>query len=267
MAEPAKEHSTGHELPMRITSAEMYATVAQEGDDEMQRPAASLWWSGVAAGLGISASLLGQGFLRDAIPEIPGRDAIIPLGYSIGFLLVICARLQLFTENTITPVLPLLDHPSWNNLLRTARLWGIVLVANTVGTLIAAWVLSALPVVKPEQLTTLLEVARHFASRSPTEAFFQGIPAGFFVAAMVWMMTGNRGSQILIILIMTYLIALGEFAHVVVGGVEVFLLILEDQQGLLQGILLLLATGAGNILGGTGLFALLAYGQVAGELK
>jgi len=55
------------------------------------------------------------------------------LGYSLGFLVVMLGRQQLFTENTLTPILPLLHRKSWRSLGNVLRLWGIVLVANLVG--------------------------------------------------------------------------------------------------------------------------------------
>jgi hypothetical protein len=44
----------------------IYEVVRRLGDEEMERPATSLWWSGIAAGLSISFSLLAQ-----AIQNIP----------------------------------------------------------------------------------------------------------------------------------------------------------------------------------------------------
>jgi hypothetical protein len=41
----------------------IYEVVRRLGDEEMARPVISLWWSGVAAGLSISFSLLAQAIL------------------------------------------------------------------------------------------------------------------------------------------------------------------------------------------------------------
>jgi hypothetical protein len=59
----------------------------------------------------------------------------------LGFLIVIVGRMQLFTENTIKPILSLLLEPTGLNLAKTARLWGIVFAANLVGCVAAALVL------------------------------------------------------------------------------------------------------------------------------
>src|ERR1700752_4302078 len=47
----------------------IYEIVRRLGEEEMARPANSLWWSGVAAGLSISFSLLAQGILRTHLPD------------------------------------------------------------------------------------------------------------------------------------------------------------------------------------------------------
>ena len=104
----------------------------------MVRPSTSLWWSGVAAGLSISFSLLAQAILRTHLPDAPWRPLVVGFGYCVGFLMAVLRRQQLFTESTITAVLPVPQHTSWQNFGRMMRLWAIVLAANLVGTLFAA---------------------------------------------------------------------------------------------------------------------------------
>jgi formate/nitrite transporter FocA (FNT family) len=99
------------------------------------------------------------------------------------------------------------------------------------------------------------------------ETLLHGIPAGFFVAAMVWMLPNARGSEIWVIVIATYMIALGGFAHVVVGSMEAFLLVLAGEVAIVDALWgCLLPAFIGNVLGGTVLFSLLAYGQVRQEI-
>src|SRR5690348_4047303 len=86
----------------------IYEVVRRLGGEEMQRPLTSLWWSGVAAGLSISFSLLAQAVLEMHLTDTNWRILISALGYSVGFLMVILGRQQLFTESTITVVLPVL---------------------------------------------------------------------------------------------------------------------------------------------------------------
>ena len=85
-------------------------------------------------------SVIAQAALRHGLPDVPGREVIACFGYSIGFLMVILGRMQLFTEQTIVTVLPVMAQPTWRKLWGTARLWTIVFVANMLGTFVAAGV-------------------------------------------------------------------------------------------------------------------------------
>ena len=84
----------------------VYQIIRIEGEEELARPLRSLIWAGIAAGMLISFSVLGEAILRTHLPDTPSRYVFENFGYSFGFLLVILGRLQLFTENTITTVFP-----------------------------------------------------------------------------------------------------------------------------------------------------------------
>lgn len=251
-----------------VSSRVVYQTVRAEGDEEIARPIGSLWWSGLAAGIAISASVFVQGFLQGYLPDAPWRPLIVKVGYSVGFLIVVLGRMQLFTETTVTAVLPLLVERSMNALWRTARLWGIVFVANLAGTALAALMAIHTHLATPQQLAIFYEVAEPLVDKTWLDVLMQGVPAGFLIAAMVWMLAATKSGHFWVIAVMAYVIALGDFAHVVVGSTEVFLLMFSGQTSVLHGVLgVLLPALVGNIVGGTGLFAVLAYGQVKQEIE
>lgn len=245
----------------------IYEIVRQEGDEEMDRPAISLWWSGIAAGLSISFSLLTQAVLSAAIPDDRWRQLISPLGYSVGFLIVILGRQQLFTENTVTVILPLMADFNRRNVIRSGRVWGIVFAANMVGAFVAAGFCMLTPVVTPEIRGAMLDVSQHALDFGWWATVFRGITAGFLIAALTWLIPSAKGTEFFVIFLMTYLIALFHSEHVVAGAVEVFMLGLAGRAsvGQVLGGFIVPAL-IGNIVGGTGLFALLAYGQVMEEL-
>jgi formate/nitrite transporter FocA (FNT family) len=244
----------------------VYQVISETGREEMNRSTKSLWWSGVAAGLSISLSLYVMAALRVALGDMPGAAAVEKLGYSVGFLVVVLGRLQLFTENTITPVLPVLHQPSPEALRSLARIWLVVLFANLAGTLAAAALPVVLPVTTDAHSHALLDISMHFAEHDIGSSFFSGIPAGFLVAAMVWMLPSSKGFEFWTILIMTYVIAVTNTSHVVVGSTELFTALLNHRISASHVAMQLAATGLGNVFGGTGLFAILAYAQVSDEL-
>ena len=91
--------------------------------------------------------------------------------------------------------------------------------------------------------------------------------AGWLIAALVWMLPSAEGNEFLVITLMTYLIALGDFTHVIAGSAEVFYLLARGEIEVLPALFgFFLPTLTGNILGGTVLFGLLSYAQVRDEL-
>ncbi|WP_430736721.1 formate/nitrite transporter family protein [Roseicyclus salinarum] len=246
----------------------IYEVIRRDGEEELHRPNASLIWSGTAAGVLISFSVLGEAILRSHMPETSWRYLIENLGYSFGFLLVILGRMQLFTENTITTVLPLVARRDRECLMLVLRLWLLVLAANVIGAAAAAAFFAWSGAFSEAILHTIGELSIHATGFPPGTAFLKAIPAGILVAAIVWMMPAQQGNEVLVILLFTWLIGAGDFTHIIAGSVEMWFLLFTG--GLAPGPAVLkffLPVLAGNVAGGTAVFALLAWGQVRAEVE
>lgn len=250
------------------TAPVVFETIRQMGEHELSRPWVSLWWSGVAAGFGISTAVLCKGFFEALLPKADWTPIISNIGYSVGFLVVILGRMQLFTENTITPILPVLYEPTREKFFKTARLWGIVFAANMVGCLVAAFCIARLGIIPEKQMEGILAISRHYGHLTFEQHLLWGAPAGFMIAALVWMLPSAEGAaKLAAIMIMTYMIGLGGFSHVVAGSTELYILAWKGEIGFAQAFLTgVLPAAIGNIIGGTGLFTTLAYGQVKEEV-
>lgn len=246
----------------------IYEIVRRYGEEEMSRPGLSLWWSGVAAGLSISFSLLAEAVLRTHLPDTPWRPLLSALGFPVGFLMVVLGRQQLFTESTITMVLPVMARPTASNFRRLARVWSIVLLANLAGTLVAALFCSFTPSVTSGVREAMLEISHHAVDKEWLSLMFRGITAGFLMAAMVWLIPSANTTQFHVVAVMTYLIAISDSVHIVTGSVQGFLLLAGGHVGL--GSLLggfLAPVLIGNVVGGTVLFAMISYAQVMREIE
>jgi formate/nitrite transporter FocA (FNT family) len=244
----------------------VHAAVVQQGEDELERPLSSLFWSGVAAGFGIMASVWAQAALHQHLPEAPWRESIVTLGYPLGFILVILGRMQLFTEHTMVAVLPLAQKPSGAAFGRVARLWAVVLSGNLVGAAAISALSAHGGIQSDELLRAMIEISRKLPEESWSEILLQGIPAGFLIASVAWIRTAADDSSFWIVLALTYPIGAAGFTHVVAGAAEAFLLAWsgEASVGWALGGFVLPAL-IGNIIGGTGLFAVLAHAQVKAE--
>ena len=245
----------------------IYEIVCRLGAEEMARPINSLWWSGVAGGLSISFSLLAQAILREHLPDASWRPLVTSFGYSIGFVMAVLSRQQLFTENTVTVVLPVMADFTPRNLRSLVRMWMVVLFANMAGTLFASLFCTFTPVLSPDLRDGMVAISRHILDHSWLEAAVMAVGAGFLMAAMVWLLPGAEAAQFYVVVLMTWLIAAGGFMHVVAGSMEAFMLALNGGLGFWAMLGdFFVPVLIGNIIGGTALFALLAYAQVMQEI-
>lgn len=256
---------TNHETVkenLTLTSPVIYEIIKKEGEEELSRPPNSLLFSGIVAGLCISFSLFTMGYLS----LLTDNTALIAAGYTVGFLMVSKGRFQLFTENTITAILPALNRMSTAGFMKTGRLWGIVFFANMIGTAFAALLMGTLGVASDIQLEVFIAISKEAVIKDGTKVFLTAIPAGFILATMVWMLPNTPDSKTAVVLLMTYIISIGGFSHVVAGSCEAFLLLFEGYMGLWPTVQYIFLAGLGNITGGTILFSLLAYAQTYKEL-
>lgn len=242
----------------------IFEVIDEEGRLELERPLESLFWSGLTAGALMSLSLVMTTVIRATLGTEDAAPLVSALGYPAGFLLVMLGHMQLFTENTITTVLPVLEQRTFAFVKRSALLWAIVLGANVIGAaaVAAAWVFGMLPA---HYLPDLVAVSRANTAGTFGEVFLHAIPAGFIIAVLVWV-TRLARQRVLLILLFTWLIGAAHFRHVVVGTVEWFVLVwTEGQEALSLGWTFFLPALLGNVVGGTLIFALLAWAQVREE--
>ncbi|MFW1861716.1 formate/nitrite transporter family protein [Acinetobacter baumannii] len=246
----------------------VYEIIRRDGAEELDRPTAALIFSGIAAGLVISFSFVFKAIIASYIPtDAIWTDLITNFGYTIGFLIAILGHMQLFTENTITTVVPLFKPFTLVKLRAVGRLWGIVILCNIIGTALASLFFLTTDLFTPNIDKALDELAHHVASFSAIQNLLKGVMSGLLIAALVWMLP-SVSNKFLVIFFMTYLIGLGDFTHVVVGSTEMSYLVWQGEASLGEYMFnFLIPTTIGNIIGGTGVFTLLIYGQVTEELE
>lgn len=246
----------------------VHEVVRLQGDEELDRPLQSLLFSGFAAGVAVSASIMTQAFLRTHLPDAPWAELIVLLGYTTGFVIVILGNLQLFTESTVTAVLPVATHPTMRNFGRLLRLWVAVLAANLAGTFLVALAMSQHLFVDADELAAAIAVSAPALSHDFASTILLAIPAGFLIASIAWILPNARGSEFWVIIVITYIVALGGFVHIVAGSGEAWLLLLTGKTSLTGAVGgFLVPAFIGNVIGGSCLFSVLAHGQVRHEIK
>ncbi|HEX8459300.1 MAG TPA: formate/nitrite transporter family protein [Pyrinomonadaceae bacterium] len=241
----------------------VYKTILKEGEEELQRPTSALFWSGLAAGLSMSFSMITEGLLAAYLPPAGWRPLVAKLGYSMGFLLVILGRQQLFTENTLTPILPLLQRKDAQTFANVMRLWLVVLVANLLGGLAVALAIAHTNVFEPHVLEKFMEIGQEAVKPGFGTLLLRGIFAGWLIALMVWLLPFAETARVWVIILVTYVVGVAGFSHIIAGAVEAFTLAAWGRASW-PGVVgrYLVPVLAGNIIGGVTLVATLNHAQV-----
>ena len=178
----------------------VYGAIEKEGEDELRRSNSALAWSGLAAGLSMGFSMVAEALLTHHLPDAAWRPLIAKLGYGMGFLIVVLGRQQLFTENTLTVILPLLQRRDLRTFVNVLRLWGIVLAANLLGAFAFAWVAGHTSVFEPDLRAEFATIGRHALAPAFHTLLLRGVFAGWLIALMVWLMPFAETSRLWVIL-------------------------------------------------------------------
>jgi len=246
-------------LDQKIT----YDVIRREGDKELERPLSGLWWAAVAGGLSMGFIFMTEGLLRSHLPDTEWRPLITKLGYPVGFLIITLGSQQLFTENTVTPIVPLMVSYTAGKMRKMISLQLVVLSGNILGALLFAAALGWTDVFEPKVHDAFADIGREAIRNGFLTTLASGIFAGWLIALMVWMLPAASGNQVSVVSIMTYLVGLGGLAHVIVGSVEVFYLVLTGQAE--SGTYIsrfFVPSLIGNVIGGFVLVTWLNHAQV-----
>ena len=246
----------------------LHEVIRHEGNMELRRHPGALFLSALAAGLSMALSVIVPGILKAHLPPTEWATLVTTMGYAVGFLVVVLGRQQLFTENTITPILPLLHDRSVKTAWRVTRLWSVVLVGNVLATAVIAAVLIHSGAFEPKVMAAFLEISHHVVAYGFWTTVVKSIFAGWMIALMVWILPATGTAAPLIIFLMTWLVSLCGLGHVVAGSVEGFLLLLTGAATMGDYVFkFFIPTLLGNVFGGVLLVAVLNYGQVAPEIE
>jgi formate/nitrite transporter FocA (FNT family) len=263
--EREQDQAARHAAPPALV---IHEVVREEGETELSRSASTLIWSGLAAGLSMGFSLLAMALLRAHLPDTPWRTLVEAPGYSLGFVIVILGRQQLFTESTLTAMLPLMLRRDRETLFALLRMWALVLASNLVGTIIFAALISR-PGLFPDTVHDALGTIGHEVLEGAILAkFIKAVLAGWLIAMMVWLLPSARSARILVIMLLTYVVGIGQFPHVIAGSADAAFAVFSGAATIRDYALdFLLPTLAGNTVGGVALVAFLNHAPLAPELR
>jgi formate/nitrite transporter FocA (FNT family) len=249
---------------------EIWQAATEEGERRVRRSTGALLSTGFVGGfdvmLGVLVSVAATGALTSSIGAEPAH-LVGSLFFGIGFVLVIVGRGELFTENFLVPVGSVLAGRA--RLSGLARLWSATFLANYVGILLIALVLSTSGVLKPATLEATGPIADTLVGRDWLPAFLSAVVAGAVMTLLTWLAHAaeNEGARVLIALLIGVVIALPTMNHAVVSFGELVLAVFSDHSDASLGEIVrtLVCAIVGNVVGGLGLVTLNRFVMARGE--
>ena len=250
----------------RRSAPQILEQVANNGREELRRSSHGLAFSGVAGGLTMGLTGLSVAIAQSTLGPGTSHEFIAHLFYPLGFIAVIIGRAQLFTENTLYPVILVLDeHRHVGNML---RLWAIVLGSNILGALLFAALAVRTPALNPGYRQELIALGMSALAASTAFVFWSGVFGGWLIALVAWMVSASHWTigQVAIIWLVTFIVGLGHFAHCIATSGEILSAVVGGVAPVTMYLHWIVFATLGNIVGGVMIVSLLNYGQVkAGE--
>ena len=250
----------------RRSAHEILEEAGDNGRRELARPAKALAFSGLAGGITMGLTGMSVAIAHATLGYTGSLQKFIPyLFYPVGFIAVIIGRAQLFTENTLYPVV--LIFSDRKQILPTLRLWVIVFCTNVVGAALFAGLAVRTGALSPEFVKELVTLGVDSSGGTMAHIFWTGVIGGWLIALVAWMVTASHWTigQIAVVWILTFIVGLGHFAHCIATSGEILSAVFTGQVAIASyGHWLLFAT-LGNALGGVTFVTLLNFGQVKAE--
>ncbi len=246
----------------RPSAQDIFEQVATNAKQELKRSNKSVGISGFGGGAFMGLSAMGTAIAVSLLGDSHGAQLITRMFYTIGFIVVIIGRSQLFTENTLYPVALVLAERRefWNTL----RLWSVVLPSNVAGAFAFSLLASRTTALHPEYVDALSQLGLSAIAHPATTVFWSGVIGGWIIALAAWLVSGSHSitGSVMVIFLLTYIVGLGNFAHCIATSCEVFVAILTHHAPWVAYPRWFIPAVLGNICGGVGLVTIIEYGQV-----
>ncbi|WP_422034678.1 formate/nitrite transporter family protein [Reyranella sp.] len=238
--------------------------LAAKAQQDWPRMAVLAVLAGAFIAFGSVISLVAQSGLGEGPATGPVR-LLSGLAFSVGLILVMIAGAELFTGNTMM-VLPAITGAL--PVSRMAAAWTVVWLGNLAGSLVVALLFAASGGLEGDVGDAARSVVGDKLDKSPQAVFCSGILANALVCLAVWMsMSANTlPAKILAIVGPIMLFVAAGLEHSVANMSLIPMGWLSGLPGGLDwsaGLLNLLFSTVGNIVGGSLLALALAYGHDA----
>ena len=143
-----------NEAPVEDDLEVSFDRIVDEGAQRLHRTWPSVLVTGVFGGLGVGLGVMA--YL--AVEHATGNKLLAGLAFGIGFIALLLAKSELFTEGFLVPLAAVAAKEA--RVSQLMKLWGGTLVANLAGGWVIMWlVMQAFP----QWRETVVESAAHYA--------------------------------------------------------------------------------------------------------
>jgi formate-nitrite transporter family protein len=257
---PRGRLSPGLDQPPEVPEPQLdeaFDRLVEEGSARLARPWSTLVVTALLGGIDIGTGTLAYLIVDHAT----GSTVLAGLAFSIGFVALLLARSELFTENFLVPVAAVAArHGGMAGLL---RLWAVALGGNLVGGWLVAWlIVQAFPALR----STATEAGTHYADLGVNlRSFCLAVLAGLVITLMTRMQhaTESLGVRLVPALLFGALLAGGQLFHCVLDSILMFAALISGAPfGYAAWLGALGWSALGNLVGGVGLVAFLRLARV-----
>lgn len=195
--------------------------IVSEGEDRLRRPLLPLLSTGFLGGVDV-----GVGVLIYLVVEAKTEQPLLAsLAFTIGFVALLMARSELFTENFLVPVTAVVAKAG--TMLELLRLWVVTLVANlAAGFVMALLTITALPEVK----ATALKTGSHYGQLGVSwRSFCLAVLAGAVITLLTRMQhaTDDLGVKIVPAVLLSFVLVGAQLFHSVLDSILMFAALLS----------------------------------------
>lgn len=225
---------------------ETYERLIDEGHERLDRPLLPLLSTGLLGGVDVGVGVL----IYLVVDAETGNPLLASMAFSIGFVALLLANSELFTENFLVPVISVVAKVG--TLTQLIRLWVVTLVAN----LVAGFAMSGMIVVAlPDVREVAVKTGSHYAHLGVSwRSFFLAVLAGTVITLLTRMQhaTKNLGVRLVPAVLMSFVLVGAQLFHSVLDSILMFagLLTGKADYGYLDWLGALGWSAFGNLVGG-----------------
>ena len=183
MSDDRRRELGSSDAPVEDEVAEGFDATVSAGAQRVNRRLRDVIITGLFGGLEVGTGVMAYlGVLHET-----GSHLLAGIGFSIGFIALMLARSELFTENFLMPVAAVAAHEG--TIAQLLRLWVGTLIANLVGGWVVMWLVV---IAFPQWRDTVLEAGRHFTDAGfSAQTVVLAVLAGSTITLMTRMQAGT----------------------------------------------------------------------------